>query len=227
MHRPDGDTQITLHNAVHVHRLGYNLISLSHVTEWNLEVSLTNTLTIHNCVTGKILGTGFRDRNLYYVNATGYQQANTFAVISAWDLHEALGHISAGSIRQLATGMLNGLRISGPIPDKFECARCIQGKHSRTAQPKKSTREIREIGEVIVSDVMGGGSKFPTGIGGLRYVVTFTDMRSRFTSCYYLKKKSEVLDAFKKFVSWFENHTNARIKFLFSDLGGEYVSGNL
>jgi hypothetical protein len=224
MHGPDGDMHITLRDAIHVARLPYNLISLARVARDRIETTLTTKLTIRDCVTGRILGTGTREGNLYYVNATGICATHAYTAISAWDLHEALGHIGTDSIRQLASGMVLGLHVSGPIPDKFDCARCIQGKHTHTAQPKKSTCKIKEIGEVIVSDVMGGGTNLPEGLGGIHYVVTFTDMRTKFTICYYLKQKSEVLDALKKFVAWFENHANKQIKFLFSDMGGEYVS---
>ena len=187
MHGPEGDTRVTLRDAVHVPTLAYNLISLARVTGTQFETSLTDTLTIRNRETGRVVATGQRQANLYYVKATGLRVAKAFVTASARDAHEALGHIGADSIRQLTTGMIDGLRITGPIPNRFQCAECIQGKQARTAQPKKATREIREVGDLIVTDVMGGGTKLPVGIGGIHYVVTFTDMRSRFTVCAYLK----------------------------------------
>jgi hypothetical protein len=178
MHGPDGDSHITLRDTVHVAGLLYNPISLAHITGNHIKMTLTHTLTIHDRTSGRIIGSGTHKGNLYYVNATGVCTTKAFAAISAWDLHEALGHIGAESIHQLATGMVDGLRISGPIPDKFNCTQCIQGKHARTTQPKKSTREITEIGEVIVLGVMGGGTNLPVGLGGICYVVTFMDMQS-------------------------------------------------
>ena len=224
MHGPEGDTRVTLRDAVHVPTLAYNLISLARVTGTQFETSLTDTLTIRNRETGRVVATGQRQANLYYVKATGVKVAKAYVTVSAREAHEALGHISADSIRQMTTGMIDGLRITGSIPNRFQCAECIQGKHARTAQPKKATREITEVGELIVSDVMGGGTKLPVGIGGIHYVVTFTDMRSRFTVCFYLKNKSEVLAAFKQFQIWFENQTGKKIKCIRSDLGGEYTS---
>ena len=83
-----------------------------------------------------------------------------------------------------------------------------------------------EVGQLIVTDVMGGGTKLPRGLNGILYVVTFTDVRSGFNVCYYLKNKSEVLDALKKFLAWFKNRTGKTVIAIKSDLGGEYTSND-
>jgi hypothetical protein len=54
MHGPDGDSHITLRDAVHVAGLPYNLISLARVTGDCIETTLTHTLTIRDHTSGRI-----------------------------------------------------------------------------------------------------------------------------------------------------------------------------
>jgi len=73
--------------------------------------------------------------------------------------------------------------------------------------------------------------------GGSRYMLTFTDDYSRYTTAYFIKSKSEVLSKFKEYVNSVEKHTGQQImklnilaeddvKVLRSDNGGEYTSNN-
>ena len=76
--------------------------------------------------------------------------------------------------------------------------------------------------EIIHTDVCG-----PMNIearGGYRYFLTFTDDLSRYVYIYLMKHKSETFEKFKEFQSEVENHRNKKIKFLWSDRGGEYLS---
>ena len=60
--------------------------------------------------------------------------------------------------------------------------------------------------------------------GGYRYFLTFTDDLSRYGYIYLMKHKFETFEKFKEFQSEVENHRNKKIKFLWSDHGGEYLS---
>ena len=63
-----------------------------------------------------------------------------------------------------------------------------------------------------------------TARGGYHYFITFTDDFSRYGYVYLMKHKSETFEKFKEFQSEVENHRNRKIKFLWSDRGGEYLS---
>ena len=60
--------------------------------------------------------------------------------------------------------------------------------------------------------------------GGYHYFLTFTDNLSRYGYIYLMKHKSETFEKFKEFQSEVKNHRNKKIKFLWSDRGGEYLS---
>ena len=73
--------------------------------------------------------------------------------------------------------------------------------------------------------------------GGSRYMLTFTDDFSRYTTAYFIESKSEVLSKFMEYVNSVEKHTGCHItklniqseedvKVLRSDNGGEYTSNN-
>ena len=60
--------------------------------------------------------------------------------------------------------------------------------------------------------------------GKYHYFLTFTDDLSRYEYIYLMKHKSKTFEKFKEFQSEVENHRNKKIKFLWSDHGGEYLS---
>jgi len=74
--------------------------------------------------------------------------------------------------------------------------------------------------ELVHTDVWGLVSV--SSIGGKQYFVTFIDDHSRKVWVYFLRHKSDVFEAFKKWKAMVENETGLKIKKLRSDNGGEY-----
>ena len=64
----------------------------------------------------------------------------------------------------------------------------------------------------------------PSSLGKNNYFLLFIDDFSRKTWVYFLKQKSEVFEAFKKFKAAVENESGQKIKALRSDRGGEFTS---
>ena len=98
---------------------------------------------------------------------------------------------------------------------------CAEGKNTKNLFPKSNTK-TEEILELIHSNVCGPMPS--TSLSGYVYYVSFIDDYSRKTCIYFLKKKDEVFGKFKEFKALIENHTNIKIKTLWSDNGGEYTS---
>ena len=98
--------------------------------------------------------------------------------------------------------------------------------------PKQSQHRATSPYEIVHSDVCG-----PMQVeskGGSKYLLTFTDYLSRYTTAYFIKSKSEVLSKFMEYVNSVEKHTVHQImklnilteedvKVLRSDNGGEYT----
>jgi transposase InsO family protein len=83
---------------------------------------------------------------------------------------------------------------------------------------RKHSDEITRKGQLVISDVCG---PFPTSVEGYRYVVSFTDVYSRFSACYMLRKKSETAQALRALIKFFKRH-GIVLETLRSDQGGEY-----
>ncbi|EJD32559.1 rve-domain-containing protein, partial [Auricularia subglabra TFB-10046 SS5] len=104
------------------------------------------------------------------------------------------------------------------------CEACVQAKQHTAPFPKASETEIKDIGDLTVSDVWGPA---PTrSINGDRYLFTFTDGKTRHTVAYFGKTKDEALNHFKSYKILVKTQTGRDLKSLRSDGGGEYVNGS-
>ena len=134
--------------------------------------------------------------------------------------------------------MVDGLNCDGETQPQKECKACVLGKMQKKPFPKQSQHRATRPYEIVHSDVCG-----PMQVeskGGSKYMLTFTDDYSRYTTVYFIKSKSEVLSKFQEYVmiNSVEKHTSHQImelniraeddvKVLRSDNGGEYTSNNL
>jgi hypothetical protein len=80
--------------------------------------------------------------------------------------------------------------------DEKVCGYCQMAKQTRTPFNKKARRAGRPF-ELVNTDICG---PFPESIGGYKYFVTFTDDYTRYSCTFLLKKKSDVLEAFKRYI---------------------------
>ena len=153
--------------------------------------------------------------DVFNVNAKRLKKADTTTTFM-W--HCRLGHIGKKRMQRLhKDGVLPSLDF-----ESFDtCEACLMGKMTKTPFTGHPER-AGELLEIIHSDVCG---PMNTGArGGYFYFVTFTDDLSRYGYIYLMKHKSETFEKFKEFQNEVENHRNKKIKFLWSDRGGEYLS---
>ncbi|ONK54837.1 uncharacterized protein A4U43_UnF10820 [Asparagus officinalis] len=131
--------------------------------------------------------------------------------------YQRLGHMSEKGIKIMHTKeKLPGLQ----LVEMDMCEECILIKQKRVSFQTSSRTLRKEKLELIHSDVWGPTTI--TSIGGKHYFVTFIDDHSRKVSVYFLKHKSEVFEAFRKWKAMVENETGLRIKTLKTDNDGEY-----
>ena len=131
--------------------------------------------------------------------------------------------------------MVDGLKCEIETQPQKECEACVLGKMQKKPFPKQSQHRATRPYEIVHSDVCGPMQVESKGVS--RYMLTFTDDYSRYTTAYFIKSKSEVLSKFKEYVNSVEKHTDQQImklnilaeddvKVLRSDNGGEYTSNN-
>ena len=150
------------------------------------------------CYFGKLV-----NGTLYTVNTVELAESATDQTAEVW--HQRFGHLNNNSADQLAKKeMVTGMNCTTSRHAENKCEGCVLGKSHRNPFPKQSNNRATRPYEIIHSDVCG-----PMQIeskGGSRYMVTFTDDYSRYTTVYFIKRKDEVLPSkFQDFVTFVEN----------------------
>lgn len=169
-----------------------------------------------------------RHGNIYKLETVGDEECHvaTTRQPSWMVMHACLGYIPLKRYEELRA-VADGLPDVAPDADVSDvCAGCCMAKmraDNYPRDPEKTVKTSQVLG-LVHSDVMGPmETKTP---GGHSYVVAFVDDYSRHVTAYFMKK-SEVLDKFKLFKATMEKTTDAKIKRLRSDNGGEYTSKKL
>jgi hypothetical protein len=98
------------------------------------------------------------------------------------------------------------------------CEGCIIGKHPKEKFEKGKEKRASSYLDLVNNDLMG---PFPhLSINKARYVLTFIDDYSHYTSVYFLMKKSKVFEHIKYFKDLVETQIGNKIKILHTKNGG-------
>ena len=231
------DVVLDLHLLLFVPKLTKNLLSVLAMALMGAEIHFDKD----KCLILKdskefVIGHLLSDK-LYTVNTIEYAQVsktNSAQSLEVW--HCRLGHLNYTYVNQLVKKeMVEGLKCEIETQPRKECEACVLGKMQKKPFPKQSQQRATRPYEIVHSDVCG-----PMQVeskGSSRYMLTFTDDYSQYTTAYFIKSKSEVLSKFKEYVNSVEKHTGQQImklnilaeddvKVLRSDNGGEYTSNN-
>ncbi|KAL4099935.1 hypothetical protein PRIC1_007732 [Phytophthora ramorum] len=166
------------------------------------------------------VATGRKIVKLMYLNTDAGEECHIVEEdVGLW--HRRLGHASF----QILNDMIKDGRISGTPAEKGNvCGVCATTKQVRkTFHSNKGELEAREskrTDDIVCSDVLGPIT--PASKSGYKYIVTFIMMKSRYVTIYPLRMKSEVHDAFAKFLKEIKVTAGLTVKILRSDNGGEY-----
>lgn len=156
-----------------------------------------------------------------HTESVSFQKRPPLTPISPFmEWHYRLGHLNHQAISHMQAqkvALLPPFRIGRPPM----CEPCVLGKHTKASLPRQASSRTKQILELIHSDV---GGPFPFSLGGSKYHLLFINDFSRYTTVYFLKKKSEVFHYFGIYKALVENLHNGRTKTLRSDNGGEYIS---
>src|SRR5258708_6813170 len=140
-------------------------------------------------------------------------------------LHYSLGHLNYQAIKAMVRkGLIKGitlskkeLSITPPI-----CAACAKGKATRASFPASKSGHTDKILGLVHSDLWGPA--LVQTITGTRYVITFTDDKSRWVWVAFLKRKSEAFTAFKEWLIFAEKQTGQQLYIFHTDNGGEFLT---
>ena len=129
---------------------------------------------------------------LYYLCKTSTGNVRSGS-LEAW--HKILGHYNKGDVENLDK-VVRGMKITDKAD--FDCTSCVLGKQTVARSRKPDVRATGPL-EFVHSDL--SGTIDPTARDGFRYGMTFTDDYSGAIFIYFLKQKSNAVDALHKFLA--------------------------
>lgn len=139
--------------------------------------------------------------------------------------HERLGHTHTTALKLIyRTGSIDDFEIEDvddPHSASCKCPTCSMTKAKFVHMPVRARDFDSDEGrplQHIVSDVKVIGTP---SLNGSKYFVTFIDTWSRHCRLYFLQKKSDVAEAWAKYLAW-SKHAGYIVETILTDNGGEF-----
>ncbi|SCZ99973.1 BZ3501_MvSof-1269-A2-R1_C59g00335 [Microbotryum saponariae] len=222
---PDHAPWCSSHAGLHV-----NLLSVSRLCDTDRVRLAFTSDGIDIAKDGRAIAHGTRVNDGLYLLDADHTKCQHLAFLSRSEspvplltLHRCLGHLAPSSIQKMiAAGLLDGFGAgySDKDVEEFVCNACLGSKGHRLPFPDSESHSAERLG-LVHSDVLS----FPTpSLTGKRYLVTFLDDHSRKLWAYAIDHKSDVFPTFQTWLAEVELETNARLRILRTDNGGEYRS---
>jgi len=208
-------------NVLRVPELRTNLLSLGKITDRGYRVTFDNVKAEVTNKENQTILTAYRKDGLYYLREVTSDPSfevnfarNIKSVDSVEMWHRKMGHLNVHDLVKCHKDKsVCGMNLKDSM-DTFTCEICARGKMTRTPFPTNEPRNSEKL-QIIHSDVCG--PMRVESIGKARYIVTFVDDYSRWCEIRLLKRKDEVLTAFKDFKAMAERLHGRKIIFLQTD----------
>ncbi|SGZ31315.1 BQ5605_C044g12142 [Microbotryum silenes-dioicae] len=221
---------ITLRGVLHTPGLHVNLLSVARLCDTDRVCLAFTSDGIDIAKDGQTIAHGTRVNDGLYLLDADHTKCQQLAFLSRSEstvplitLHRCLGHLAPSSIQKMiAAGLLDGFGAgySDKDVEEFVCNACLGSKGHCLPFPDSESHSPERLG-LVHSDVLS----FPTpSLTGKRYLVTFLDDHSRKLWAYAIDHKSDVFPTFQTWLAEVELETDARLRILRTDNGGEYRS---
>ncbi|KAI9192328.1 hypothetical protein LWI28_021322 [Acer negundo] len=200
----------SLSNALFVHGLKANLISISHLSDEGLFVLFSKNDCSILLPNGPTLLKGMRySDNCYCLEARIVSNnVSKEEQVELW--YERLGHMNFRDLRILDKfNVMRGLPKLGNKSNGV-CGPCQQGKQTKSMHKKGKYLSTKEPLELLHMDLMCPMET--ESLGGKRYIFVCVDDFSKFTWKNFLREKSETFDKFKMLCNKIQNEMNSNIK---------------
>lgn len=198
-------THARLTNVLYVPELNANFISIGKLTQHGLQVKFyQNKADIMD--NEKVLTTATIKNNLFKLNNDDEHNYSINQIknkkFCIHELHRMFGHLNYESIKR----MLNEQLVTGVELKSCKCTStcnvCLKSKLTRKSFMNEKPKQSKQILDLIHTDVCGPMSET---YSKKRYILTFIDDFSRYTTIYLLREKSEVRDKLMNFVDLMKN----------------------
>jgi len=137
--------------------------------------------------------------------------------------HKRCGHVNIKRLRQHHNNhRALGLHFPETKPHNSACIceTCLLANNvTRSVKPQRTHHsDISRKGQLLTADIVG---PFPITPEGHRYAISFTDEYTRFSTVYFLSKKSDAPDALSSLIKYYK-FMNITITEIRTDQGGEF-----
>ena len=201
-----------LQNALFVPSFKQNIFSVQAATEHGAEINFKKSSAELVSSDGTRFNIKKKGR-LYYL-CSSITKKNASHTLKEW--HEIMGHCNTKDIIKLES-VVDGMTITNK--ESFECSICTEGKMTQYRNRNPDRRAIAPL-ELVHTDLAGPIE--PVDKSGYRYVMAMVDDVSGLIMLYFLKWKSDSIEAMKKFLG--DVSVYGTVKRLRCDNGGEFTS---
>lgn len=175
----------------------------------------------------KLIGIIAKRNGVYaanWANMATTDDANTWPMLSLYDLHVRLGHVNYAYIKKMASsGKLKGLRLDPNHQEERSCVSCAVSKIRRTiVPPQRTSPTAPKYGDHVHMDIWGP-AKVQTPSHG-RYALTIVNDATRWCHMFVMPNKSDALSQYVKFQTWLQTQYGITVKVLQSDNDGAFLS---
>ena len=152
-------------------------------------------------------------KGLYYLNSISSSVNNTSS-IQEW--HRILGHCNYGDVRKLEK-VVKGMKITDY--EEAECEVCTQGKMCQTRN-REPDQQAKAPLEFVHCDLAGPIE--PVAKDVFKYALSFVDDFLGTNMIYFLRQKSDAVEATEKFLA--DAAPYGKVRRLRSENGGEFMN---
>lgn len=219
---------IKMQEVLYVPSINGSLLSVRKLVEKGFKVNFTPNGQCNIMQRDIVAATAELRGNLYVLKEANRALLTTNEVhpkdcVHQW--HARCGHRDLEVVKRLnIDGHVKGANIVS-CPIKVTCEVCTKGKMTRVPFPRTSEKSSRKVMDLVHTDVCGPmQTKTPSGN---RYVLTFIDDYTRFTTVYLLQNKSDVFDKLKEYIKLVQTMFMKPPKIIRSDRGTEYTDSRV
>lgn len=220
-----GSRRVNLKDTLLVPDLRTNPVSVSKITNRGDEVLFWRQEALVIGIDGTTKMVADRVGDLYYLLEDEEQAWATTVDGNQTELglwHRRLGHLNSRDLVEMSRKhVVEGVDI-GRSCNLLPCDTCMKGKLSALKFPDSTSRSATRL-DIVHTDLCG--SMRVLSKRGAHYMVTFVGDCTRWCEVHFVKRKSDVLGAFKEFKVYAEKQTGEKIKNLQSDNGKEFCNG--
>lgn len=216
----------SIKNGMLVESLGYNLLSVSKLTDYGFNVLFTKVdCQVFRQDDYSMVFTGVRRGDLDFTISPQPRTCLLAESSKGWLWHRRLGHVGMRNLDKLIKGdHISGVKDVIFDKDRLSSA-CQAGKQVGGSHPVKNIMTTKRPLELLHMDLFGPNAY--KSLGGNSFGLVIVDDFSRFTWVFFLEDKSQVQKIFKTFAKKAQNQFEVKIKKVRSDNGSEFKNTNV